>query len=438
MHFSWQHVVSLKQSQLELVNDCEADALEIYDGPSDSSTLLKTLCGAPEQEDLETKSNFLFVKFTSDIATELAGFNLTFSKGTLVLSGCKLYRGWSAKSWQCLVAESWHRMQVHLTHSTILPTMPPTWRAFGRYPSMKVYWFCSDLPALRCLKYWLKYSAVTSVPYLIQVENSTNCEADYVEVLDGPEESSPSLGKFCGNVIPGDLTSSSNHMLLKFVTNDLIELSGFQAEYEPGIAIFICESTIISKLCNCFSVNEIQRLTNASGQIVGPVLSTEDRTAKRYLWIIEVEESRQIFFKLNRYMVWYFTSSATSNLDSFSCFDQGTCPISSIVVRDGANSGDNLMFTHCDDTSLPQPVISSGNRLHITYIIGASQAYMALEASYRTIDCIHTLEGESGELASPNYPDPYPASQTCFWTITVPAGEVVELTFETFQVRNKN
>ncbi|XP_078370349.1 procollagen C-endopeptidase enhancer 2-like [Oculina patagonica] len=43
---------------------------------------------------------------------------------------------------------------------------------------------------------------------------------------------------------------------------------------------------------------------------------------------------------------------------------------------------------------------------------------------------VHELSGSSGTFFSPDYPVPYPNNVRCIWTITVPAGKGVKLTFE--------
>ena len=42
--------------------------------------------------------------------------------------------------------------------------------------------------------------------------------------------------------------------------------------------------------------------------------------------------------------------------------------------------------------------------------------------------------GSSGTLYTPDYPIPYPDGTTCIWTISVPLGRRVKLTFEHFEL----
>ena len=45
-------------------------------------------------------------------------------------------------------------------------------------------------------------------------------------------------------------------------------------------------------------------------------------------------------------------------------------------------------------------------------------------------ECGGELNGESGQLKSPNYPNDYGNNKDCEWVINVPAGSTVTLEFE--------
>ena len=53
-------------------------------------------------------------------------------------------------------------------------------------------------------------------------------------------------------------------------------------------------------------------------------------------------------------------------------------------------------------------------------------------------DCYQILTGNNGAIDSPNYPDDYDSSSTCYWLIRVGNGAVVNLTFYTFQVESRH
>ena len=57
----------------------------------------------------------------------------------------------------------------------------------------------------------IRPSQVTLDFLLFDLENSTNCIYDYVEIFDGNTINSPSLGQFCNNS-PGTISSSGGNI----------------------------------------------------------------------------------------------------------------------------------------------------------------------------------------------------------------------------------
>lgn len=92
-----------------------------------------------------------------------------------------------------------------------------------------------------------------------EIENHDNCMYDYLEIHDGhdvgpslpttinghspvnskaasvmapqPSRSNHMIGKFCGYKVPEDIRSSSNKMLIKFVSDSSVQKRGFSATF---------------------------------------------------------------------------------------------------------------------------------------------------------------------------------------------------------------
>ncbi|XP_045882267.1 deleted in malignant brain tumors 1 protein isoform X7 [Meles meles] len=62
----------------------------------------------------------------------------------------------------------------------------------------------------------------------VQLEGG--CNYDYIEVFDGPAHSSPLIARVCSGSV-GPLTSSSNFMSIRFVSDGSVTRRGFQADY---------------------------------------------------------------------------------------------------------------------------------------------------------------------------------------------------------------
>ena len=60
-----------------------------------------------------------------------------------------------------------------------------------------------------------------------QLESSSTCEYDYVEVRDG----SSLQGKFCGKTVPSAKIAESGTMQVTFVSDGSVSHSGFLASY---------------------------------------------------------------------------------------------------------------------------------------------------------------------------------------------------------------
>lgn len=87
-------------------------------------------------------------------------------------------------------------------------------------------------------QYYTIVSILHNINYInflfIQVENHDNCVYDYVEVRDGLLQDSPLIGTYCGYKIPRDIRSTSNHLLVKFVSDGSVQKVGFSAKFMKG------------------------------------------------------------------------------------------------------------------------------------------------------------------------------------------------------------
>ncbi|XP_022236980.1 neuropilin and tolloid-like protein 2, partial [Limulus polyphemus] len=64
------------------------------------------------------------------------------------------------------------------------------------------------------------------------LEEASNCEYDYLEILDGPYGYSNLLGRYCGATFPPLTQSSGRYLWLKFHSDDSIEYVGFRAVFK--------------------------------------------------------------------------------------------------------------------------------------------------------------------------------------------------------------
>ena len=82
---------------------------------------------------------------------------------------------------------------------------------------------------------------ITHMLYLQQIflswstfllEGTDDCSYDSVEVFDGPDSNSASLGFFCDRHLPPAITSSSNMLTIRKLTDGSQSDKGFQLNYK--------------------------------------------------------------------------------------------------------------------------------------------------------------------------------------------------------------
>lgn len=93
-----------------------------------------------------------------------------------------------------------------------------------------------------------------------EVEMHDSCVYDYVEIRDGLTNNSPIIKVHCGYKVPVDVISTSNEMMVKFVSDNTVQKGGFSAiimkEYDECAMIDhgcaqMCINTIGSYECGC-------------------------------------------------------------------------------------------------------------------------------------------------------------------------------------------
>lgn len=92
------------------------------------------------------------------------------------------------------------------------------------------------------------------------LESHDQCAYDFVEVRDGETESSDLIGRFCGNRIPDQILSSSQSMLIKFVSDSDVNRAGFFASLQAELdecklgthgCSYKCSNAAVPYRCEC-------------------------------------------------------------------------------------------------------------------------------------------------------------------------------------------
>ena len=73
---------------------------------------------------------------------------------------------------------------------------------------------------------------------IFDLQTSTGCMADYLEVIDGPSDHHPRLARLCGYRRQKPLISRGNVVILKFSSNSFIEEEGFRIRASAECKLF--------------------------------------------------------------------------------------------------------------------------------------------------------------------------------------------------------
>ena len=73
----------------------------------------------------------------------------------------------------------------------------------------------------------------------INIYYTRNCGGDSLTIYDGPDPSSPEIGKYCGKSLPPDHQSTTGSLLLYFYTDNYINAgNGFKVSWGKMASLY--------------------------------------------------------------------------------------------------------------------------------------------------------------------------------------------------------
>ncbi|XP_068206241.1 LOW QUALITY PROTEIN: cubilin-like, partial [Palaemon carinicauda] len=379
LHCEWQirvpqgETVSLTFSEfhLERHHACRWDYVEIRDGGSPDSPLIRRACGLDIPDPVTSSGNQLFVIFHSDYSVSRPGFRAVYQ----VACGGE-YSGDTG-----LIRTPYHPLHYPHNRECIYIINQPV----GKAILLNFTDFDIERPS-----YW------------------RGCIFDYVEVRDGGRATSPLLGRFCGpeSHRPDPVISTLNVMWLKFVTDSSVSNHGFIANY-----------TTIDTICG-----GVLRAT--SGHITSP--NSPDRYPHNTdcRWVLDLPPGFVIQISWQTFSL---ESHYNCDYDYVEIFDNSS------IAGNGGQMGDRYCGDTVPPimTSSDNLVTIHFHSDHSANHDGFAAIYHGLNASRMCGGHYHT---SSGVISSPNYPHNYPNSRTCEWTITVGRGRQIRLIFNEVEI----
>lgn len=205
-----------------------------------------------------------------------------------------------------------------------------------------------------------------------ELVNSVNCLTDYLEIHDGLGESSRLIGKFCSASILNVIQSTSNELLLRFVSNGFnsnLRKHGFNATYVADLDE--CELNLHDCDELCFNVQNGYRC----GCEIGSELASNNRGCiKTCGGILNVNNNGVIQspgYEYNEYKnflhcKWELRASPNFsifvNFSDFDLEENIRCAADALTVKDGVKR----LGKFCG-SQLPGPLLSESNKLEIEF-----------------------------------------------------------------------
>ncbi|KAK7065275.1 hypothetical protein SK128_012047 [Halocaridina rubra] len=375
LHCEWQIRVPPGESvtlnftefHLEGHHACRWDYVEIRDGGDADSPLIRRACGLNIPEPIQSTGNQLFVIFHSDNSISRRGFTATYQVAC----------GGEYSSTTGLLRSPYHPQAYPHNRECIYIIRQPV----GKAIHLNFTDFDVEGPS-----YW------------------RGCVYDYVEIRDGRRSTSPLLGRHCGPPThrPQPLISTLNYMWIKFRTDSSISNRGFIANY----------TTIDTRCGGVFR--------ELSGHINSPNSPDTYPGNLDCYWVLDLPSGYVIQLTWHTFVL---ESHYNCAYDYVEIFDNSS------IAGNGGQMGER----YCGNT-LPPVMTSSDNLMTIHFHADSSVNHDGFSAVYHGLDASRMCGGhyhtQSGVLTSPDYPDNYPNSRTCEWTITVPRAHQIKLYFE--------
>uniref|UniRef100_H2ZSE4 Procollagen C-endopeptidase enhancer n=1 Tax=Latimeria chalumnae TaxID=7897 RepID=H2ZSE4_LATCH len=171
-------------------------------------------------------------------------------------------------------------------------------------------------------------------------------------------------------------------------------------------------------------------ITGDSGYIASPDFPSQYPPNKRCTWLITVPEGQVVML-------------------SFQIFDiemDTLCRYDYLDVYNGHSNRSQRLGRFCG-TFRPGAILSTSNKMALEMVSDEGMAGKGFVALYNggiphvndQQFCGGKMEKPQGSLKTPNWPEKnYPAGISCSWYIIAPANQVIELSFDKFDVESDN
>ncbi|XP_072401831.1 protein tolkin-like [Diabrotica undecimpunctata] len=449
------HQVALRFQSFDVENhdSCVYDYVEIRDGLTPDSPILKVHCGPKVPPDVIASSNQMFVKFVSDGSVQKTGFSAIIMKEydecSRIDHGCAQQCVNTLGSYICTCKIGY---ELHsdgkncedacggifdVPNGTITsPSFPDL------YPLNKnCVWEIVAQPQYRITINFTHFELEGN--FNLQQQQ---CEYDKVEIYSKlKEDKLKKHGSFCGPKAPPLITSEGNVMRIVFSSDTSVQKTGFAAVFftdmdecsiNHGGCEHECVNTLGAYICTCHN---------------GYTLAENGRDCKEGGCKYEISTpygtlgspNYPDYYPPRKDCVWHFTTTPGHRIRiAFQLFvlePHQECSYDHVDFYDGASPESPSLGRFCG-SKLPHLIVASGNQMYMTFRSDASVQRNGFWATHSTV-CGGMLEATSdkqhiyshAKFGSASYEN----RADCDWTIEARGGYNVKLSFLTFDIEDE-
>uniref|UniRef100_A0AAR5PJX2 Metalloendopeptidase n=1 Tax=Dendroctonus ponderosae TaxID=77166 RepID=A0AAR5PJX2_DENPD len=433
--------------------NCSRDFVEVRDGHWKKSKLLGKFCGRGDIFNIRSDTNRMLIVYQAATINTHTGF----------LGNFEVFCGGT----------------LHVTSIGYLasPNYPDDYR-----PNKECIWKITVPDQYQVALKFLSFD----------LEHHAECSYDFVSIHGVLDKNASHVATLCGQTVPENIVSSSNQIIIKFVSDRSKERGGFFAKIfakynECDRKDHGCEQTCINTLgsymCACRQGLELQSDKRSCadacggtfkapiGIVTSPAFPELYPGSKQCTWIIEAPLQHIVVFNIT-----YLDVEGND-------YDDQLCEYDQVNVSSLLSNGKYKQHGSFCGTKRPSIIFSESNVLEISfgsddsvqhtgfaavYYIdpnecsirngGCEHDYVNTLGSFQCIcrtgftlhenkkdciqgDCVHDIFTVSvppmyGIINSPNYPKYYPASKDCAWHIRTLPGHRIRLIFMNFNLES--
>ncbi|RLW11183.1 hypothetical protein DV515_00001475, partial [Chloebia gouldiae] len=236
------------------------------------------------------------------------------------------------------------------------------------------------------------------------LEDGSDCDRDFLKIYDGPDAQSNLIGTFCGQSLPlaGSTTGTSLHV--EFYSDGLNARSGFQMLWQVD---------------GCGG-----ELFGPSGSFHSPGYPSRYPSNRECIWYIHTAPGSSIQLTIQEFDIEYHPNCSYDVLEVFGGPDFLSPRLAQLCVSRSAQN--------------PLRISTTGNSAVVRFETDAAGTGKGFNASWQENPggCGGIFQATSGEIHSPNYPQPYHNNTDCSWVIQVDQSHRVLLNFTDFDIEN--